>query len=147
MYGSHLLQLLTVQHFLFARTLFSRKFARASRRKNIVLTDNVRSIDYYSKNRENKFSWRKAGIWSRENKVTRIVSVLQYFNSYCTQWSIINLNVLYKKNRKRKKRMKGIKTFYLRDTTPFICYLPFRNLNMFQVNLITCDYGKYKILS
>ena len=69
----------TVKHFLFGRTLFSRKFARSLRRENMVLTNNfnVRIIKQNLTNRENKASWIYLGWWPRENKVTRIISVLQ----------------------------------------------------------------------
>ena len=36
----------TVKHFLFARTLFSRKFARAERGENKVLANNSLHKDY-----------------------------------------------------------------------------------------------------
>ena len=41
---------ITVKHFIFAMTLFSRKFARAERRENKVLDNNSLCKDYGRKN-------------------------------------------------------------------------------------------------
>ena len=48
----------TVKHFLFARTLFSRKFAREQRRENKVLANNsyVMVIEDNISKRENEVS-------------------------------------------------------------------------------------------
>ena len=69
----------TVKHFLFARTLFSRKFARPMTRKNKVRANifHVSIIVQEMNNRENKVLWINPKSWSRENKVTRKKSVLQ----------------------------------------------------------------------
>ena len=70
----------TVKYFLFARTLFSRKFSRPVTRENKVHAN----ISYLStivqemNNHENKVSWINPKSWARENKVTRKISVLQY---------------------------------------------------------------------
>ena len=68
----------TVKHLLFARTLFSRKFARAYRReiKSLLIISNIRVIKEGMKIRENEVSWIYQERWPRENKVTRIISVL-----------------------------------------------------------------------
>ena len=64
----------TVKHFLFARTLYSRKFASIHKRENKVLAKIFQCKDYrtrYWRIAKNKASWIKPGLCSRENKVTR----------------------------------------------------------------------------
>ena len=70
----------TVKHFLFAITLFSRKFARPVIRENKVHANisHVSIIVQEVNNRENKVSWINPKSWARENKVTGKISVLQY---------------------------------------------------------------------
>ena len=59
----------TVKHFIFARTLFSRKFARPVTRENKV-NANISLVSIIVKemnNRENKVSWINPKSWAHEN--------------------------------------------------------------------------------
>ena len=62
----------TVKHFLFAK--------RDAKIKSSPIICNVRIIEEDMTSRENKVSWINIERWFRENKVTRIISVLQYGN-------------------------------------------------------------------
>ena len=59
----------TVKHFIFARTLFWRKFTRAERReiKFSAIIPHVRIIEENMANRETKVSWINHWWWPREN--------------------------------------------------------------------------------
>ena len=71
---------LTVKYFLFARTLFLHKFARAKRRENKVLANNSLCEDYKRRcDKSRKYIWWINHGWClHKNKVTKITSVLQY---------------------------------------------------------------------
>ena len=70
----------TVKHFLFARTLFCINWREHidTKIKSSLIISYERIIEQAMKNHENKVPWFYQGQWSRENKVTRIKSVLQY---------------------------------------------------------------------
>ena len=85
----------TVKHFYW-RGLYFRVNSREHRDAKIKSSPIISYAtikEEYMTNRENKVSWINIGCWPRENKVTRIISVLQYV---FIQWkNMVNIrNVL-----------------------------------------------------
>ena len=89
---------------MFARTLFrlNSREHRDARIKSSPIISNERNIEEYMTNRENKVSWINLGWWPRENKVTRIISVLQYIFHLL----IFDLSKVYMMNNVILKRTK-----------------------------------------
>ena len=70
----------TVKHFLFAKTLFRVNLRQHWNAKinSLLIIDNARIKEQNMANRENKVSWIYAGRWARENKVSKVIIILQY---------------------------------------------------------------------
>ena len=73
--------LITVKH-VYSRGLYFRVISREHRDakiKSSPIISNIMTIEEDMKKRENKISCLYPWQWPRENKVTRIISVLQYY--------------------------------------------------------------------
>ena len=68
----------TVKHFILLYFRVNSREHRDAKIKSSPIISNVRNIEEYMTNRENKVSWIHLGWWPRENKVSRIISILQY---------------------------------------------------------------------
>ena len=73
---------------------------RDAKIKSLPIISNVSVIEQDLTNCENVVSWKHAGWWPRENKVTRIISILQYVKiARVKNFHIYTINIMYSRFR------------------------------------------------